>query len=177
MRSRAYSLALPLALAMAASPAWAIFKCTVDGKTSFQEQPCSDARGQTAIKALYEAPRLGGPTANGAPTAAVAPAPVAPAKPSETLEQERLRHEAEYALRDKKVEFNNFQQRCTREVDAIAARRQGFNDNVAGAMRAQAEASAATARATTCNTQVQSLQSQVDALQRKCDALGCKAPL
>ncbi|VTU16498.1 hypothetical protein SRS16CHR_01791 [Variovorax sp. SRS16] len=152
---------LAIVLVVASSPAWAIYKCTVEGHTSFQEQPCADARTQKDVHVQYEAPKLGS-------------APDAPRVQDNVaaLEKERMRHEAEYALRDKQAALTNFQRRCAQEVDAIAEGRNEVNS-----FRAQAEASAATARATSCNTQVQALQSQVDALQRKCDGMGCKAPL
>lgn len=149
---------------MLTSPAWAIYKCTVDGKTSFQEQPCAAGNKQTEI-------------------AVNAPPPMSAAGDTRVqdaaagLEKERLRHEAEYALRDKQNDLDNMQQRCARVVAAISANRDGFNNNLAGATRAQAEAQAAQAQATSCNTAVQALQAQVDTLQRRCDTMGCKAPL
>jgi len=151
---------LILLMLFAASPSWAIFKCTVDGKTAFQDAPCA---GGQAIKPLYEPEKIGA-----APPRAIVP------QSGESLEQERLRHETEYALRDKQVQLNNFRAKCDAEVKAIAANRRGFNDNVAGAMRGQAEAAAAQAYATNCATQSRTIEADLEDLRRQCAAQGCK---
>lgn len=160
--------ALALAAVLVASPSWAMFKCVVDGKTSFQEQPCAAGQAQTKLTPQY------------APSPAAAPIPVDRPTALEAtqdalakLEQERLRHETEYALRDKRAELDRFRARCDAEVRAIAARRNGFNDNVAGAMRGQAEAAAAGAFATNCQTQARALESEVEDLRRQCTERRC----
>ncbi|MEJ8821433.1 hypothetical protein WKW80_05195 [Variovorax humicola] len=148
----------------ACSPAWALYKCTEGGKTSFQEMPC--AAGGVVIKEQYAPEKLGSK-----------PARPSVQEQSASLEKERLRKDAEYALRDKQNELDNFRERCARTVAVINGNRTRYNDNLTGAALAQADATAAQAQATSCSGQTQVLQGQVDSLQRKCDAMGCKAPL
>lgn len=156
---------IALAFAFASTPAWAIYKCTVNGTVAFQEQPCADAKTQAQIRTQYEAEKIGSEPAVKSATLE---------EKASALETERLRHETEYALRDKRAQLTNFRAQCDAEVRAIAARRGGFNDNIAGAMRGQAEATAAAAHATQCSNQAKTLEDEVNDLRRQCTAQKCK---
>lgn len=156
------TFAIPLLLALAASPSWALYKCVAGGKTTFQEQPC-DGGQQTNIKPMYDA----------APINANAPTKSTVQSASE-LEQERKGFEASYRLRDRLNDLDNERRRCEAEVRAVAARRGAYNDNLAGAMRGQAEAAAAGALATSCDTRVRSVEADVQELRRQCTELKCK---
>lgn len=155
------------AIAIAAMPSWAVFKCTVDGRTSFQEQPCADARGQTSVRTQYEADKIGAAPAAVAPRASLQ-------QQSAIAEKERLAIDMAYRVRDKQVQLRDYRLQCDTQVRALADNRKGFNDNVAGATRANAESNAATAHATNCGVQAQALQSELDDLRRQCTAMGCK---
>lgn len=156
------------ALVILSTPSWAVFKCTVDGRTSFQEQPCADARGQTAVRTQYEADKIGA-----TPAAAAAPRPTVQQQVA-TLEKERLATDMAQKVSAKQDQLTSYRLRCDAQVRAIANNRQGFRDNLTGATLANAEANAATAHATNCATQTQALQSELDDLRRQCTAMGCK---
>jgi hypothetical protein len=85
-----------------------------------------------------------------------------------------MRTEAEYALRDKTVQLANFRSRCDAEIRAMSANRYGWNNNLAGATRSQAEATAASAHATNCDTQTRQLENELDALRRQCYERACR---
>lgn len=153
-------------LVLAAQPSWALYKCVENGKTSFQEAPCAAAQSQTVLKPAY------------APEAA----PATPAAKSRTeqaaegLEQERLRRESEYAVRDKRAELARFRDKCAGEVRAIADNRFGWNNNLAGATRSQAEAQAAQAHAAMCDTQARQIEGELNDLRSQCLARKCTLP-
>jgi Domain of unknown function (DUF4124) len=149
---------LVLFLALLSSPAWAIYKCAVDGKTTFQDGPCADARTQTKI------------------TPMVAPPPPADAPQRPSIAEQNRVYENERLARDIQARQNrlaNFRAHCSNEVQAIAANRFRYNDNLTGAMLGQGDAAAAQARATDCNTQAQGMQSEIDDLRRLCAERGC----
>lgn len=159
---------LLLALALTASPSWALFKCVADGKTSFQEHPCERASGQTSIKAQY-APAAFNATPDSTPRARTPQELVA------IMELERLRNEAEYALRDRNVRLSNHRAQCDADVRALAANRNGWNNNLAGATRSQAEATAASAHATNCDTQARQIEAEIVELRRVCAERACRS--
>lgn len=152
-------------LVLAAQPSWALYKCVEGGKTSFQETPCAGAQGQTVLRPTY------------APEAAPAPgAKSRTEQAAEGLEQERLRHESEYAVRDKRAELVRFREKCAADVRAINDNRFGWNNNLAGATRSQAEAQAAQAHAAMCNTQAQQIEGELNDLRSQCLARKCTLP-
>jgi len=148
---------------VASQPSWALYKCvSAAGPTSFQELPCEGAKTSTTIKAAIEPEKLG----------------TAPARPSlvdqsKELESERLRRGTEFALRDRRAQLASHQARCDNRVRDIAANRLGFNNNLAGATRSQAEATAASAHATNCDTQSRQIEGEIAELQRQCAAQKC----
>lgn len=158
---------LLIALALISTPSWALYKCVADGKTSFQELPCERAQGQTSITPQY-AP-LGLSAAPEVSTRARTPQESVAA-----LEKDRLRTETEYALRDKTERLSNHRARCDAEVRALSANRNGWNNNLAGATRSQAEATAASAHATNCDTQARQIEAEIGELRRECVVRACR---
>ena len=161
---------LALTFALVSTPSWAIFKCTVDGKTSFQEQPCENVKAQTKVHEQYRPESLG-----------TAPSPDSTQYKQKThqellaaYEAERLRNDATFALNNKRAEVANQRAQCAADVKALSDNRYGWNNNLAGAMRSQSEATAASARATSCDTQGRQLEAELEDLRRQCAARGCK---
>ncbi|MEB0056469.1 DUF4124 domain-containing protein [Variovorax sp. LG9.2] len=54
-----------MAALIAASPAWAVYQCKVDGKTSFQDAPCATGQVQTDVKVIAHAPSDDAPERSG----------------------------------------------------------------------------------------------------------------
>lgn len=153
-------------LVLAAQPSWALYKCVENGKTSFQETQCAGTQGQTVLKPAYvpEAARVEPGAKSRTEVAA------------EALEQERLRRESEYAVRDKRAELARFRDKCAAEVRAINDNRFGWNNNLAGATRSQAEAQAAQAQAALCTSQAQQIEGELNDLRSQCLARKCTLP-
>lgn len=158
---------LILALMLTATPSWALFKCVAEGRTSFQEQPCERTSGQTSIKPQYAPEAL---TTSGAS----APRARTPQELVATMELERMRNEAEYALRDRTIQLTNHRMRCDAEIRSMAANRNGWNNNLAGATRSQSEATAASAHATNCDTQARQIEADIVELRRTCALRACR---
>ncbi|MDP9919043.1 cell division septum initiation protein DivIVA [Variovorax boronicumulans] len=153
-------------LVLATQPSWAMFKCIENGKTSFQETPCANVQGQTVLKPQYTAETpVSAPDAKSRTEVA-----------ADALEEERLRREAEYAVRDKRAELARFREQCAAEVRAINDNRFGWNNNLAGATRSQAEAQAAQAQAAACDLQARTLESELAYLRSQCLARKCTLP-
>lgn len=86
------SMGLLAAVLIAASPAWAVNKCTgPDGKVAFQDAPCAGKGEKIVVRPASGLPGANAPAApslgalpTAAAPAAAAPAPVAPAAPAPT---------------------------------------------------------------------------------------------
>lgn len=151
-------------LVLAAQPSWALYKCSGNGSVSFQEQPCKASETQSEIETLASPP--------------AAPALPDTGRPSlqqqlDTAEADRLRRDAGYDLRDKKVQLANHQHACDAQQRAILSNRTRANNNLAGAMYEQSVATEANAAATRCDTRARELQAEVDEAGRLCTARRC----
>jgi hypothetical protein len=122
-----------LTLALSTSPAWALNKRVDNGKTSFQERPCA-AGQQTTLTPQYEP----------APITMRERRPVQEEVAAE-MEHDRLRRTAETTLVARQNDLYAFRQRYSAQVAEIASRRYGYNNNLAGAIADQSQATAAAA--------------------------------
>lgn len=159
-------------LILIAQPSWALYKCVgASGATSFQEMPCERAQAQTAIKPLVEAPKAPAASAD-------APAAAPGARPSiyeqnKQAEAERLRFDAQYALRDKLAMLERHRAACDAQQREILANTARARNNLAGATYAQSIATEANAAAVRCETRGRELQADVEEARRQCAARGC----
>ncbi|MDM0106026.1 hypothetical protein QTH97_13870 [Variovorax sp. J22R24] len=157
-------------LTLAGMPAFAMFKCIADGKTTFQELPCTAGARQTEIRSQYEAqePEM-------APTVAAPSTPTSDQLKLDSMESERLRREAAYALRDKLAEFTRYQASCERDHGVIFTRNADASRSITSAVYPQnvndASANMAAAR---CIAKVNELQQQLGALRLQCAARKCE---
>ncbi|BEP50538.1 DUF4124 domain-containing protein [Variovorax sp. V116] len=151
--------------AILCAPAWGMYKCVVDGKTSFQETPCAGAQAQTKLKEQYAPPVA---------TAAPSPSALSDQEKLATAERERLRRDAEYALRDANAAVSNHRAACDREQQYILGDKVRSNNNLAGAVRDQSISAEAQAAATRCDTRARELLAQVESARKRCDQLGCR---
>lgn len=118
-------LAIPLALASLPAHAQQMYKCTVDGRTTFSQFPCGQGAQKITVRAAAGdyAPA---PLAVAAPVAgAAAPASDRQALLTEMTRQRRIR-ELEYEIRDAEDDMDA-------ELDALRARQGRAANNLAGA--------------------------------------------
>jgi hypothetical protein len=142
-----------------------MYKCVSGGRTSFQEQPCDPAARQTVL------PHAAPPEA--------APRTTEPAQPSDqdnvdALEAERLRKEAEFALRDRSMQLANQVALCERTHGVVFSRGTDGNRSITGATYPLPTAGEVNAAATRCIARANNLQQELSRLRANCVARGCK---
>ena len=157
-----------------ASPAFALYKCVANGKTTFQEQECQSGEKQTQIRSQYDPPD---PAAAFTPTVSVPSTAVSASDQDKlaNMEAERLRRDAAYALRDKLAQYNNQQAACERNFGVVFSRTGvGTNRSVTGAVYQQSIYADANAGAARCIARINELQQEVGALRQQCAARNCE---
>lgn len=161
------SLLAALVLLIAA-PASAMYKCVLNGKTTFQEQACVDGAKETIIKSTQKDTEP-----DAAPTSA--PTVATDQEKLDVLESDRLRRETAYALRDKTVEFTNQQVLCERTFGVVYSRSGDAARTISGATYPQfpndPTNNAAAAR---CIARTSELQQQLGVLRAQCATRKCE---
>ncbi|MCB4362669.1 hypothetical protein KIH07_02910 [Hydrogenophaga taeniospiralis] len=179
MNAKATLLALTC---LAVSPAWAINKCTIDGRVVFQDAACP-GKGET----LSVRPASGAaPTTQASEAAGGGAKSDASAKPQTEAQrieqqiaasqQERRKQELEVRLvPDAFAAIRRQRAACDRDMKALQAKKSRANNNLAGATWESAISGEMTALATTCDTRNRELREDAAALRAECQQLGgCK---
>ena len=167
---------------MAATPAWAVYKCQdASGRTTFQEIPCTGAN--QGVK-LDVHPASGNPATPQAATAAGAVLPAtgtgteAPASASPSMtETDRLNQlSARLAKENRLSTLNNLavgaaqgeifraEAQCQAEIEAVRNRKALADNSLAGATWEQSLSSEMQAIAARCDTEQRRLQANLDRL-------------
>lgn len=165
---------------MAATPAWAVYKCQdASGRTTFQEIPCSGANqgGKLEVHpASGSAPKLQAPAGAGlAPPTVGTEAPAAPS-PAMT-ETDRLNNlSARLAKENRLATLNNLsisgaqgemlraQAQCQAEIEAVRKRKELADNSLAGATWQQSLSAEMQAMAARCDTEQRRLQANLERL-------------
>ncbi len=137
-----------------------VYKCVSGRSTTFQERPCDSTERQSVIPS--------------APAAEVA-IPTTPPSDQQRLdglEAERLRKEAEFAVRDKAAQLASQVGVCERVHGVVFSR--GNDRSLTGATYPQTQSADSNARAARCIARANDLQQQLARLRGDCIARGCK---
>lgn len=162
----------------AAAPAWAVNKCTIDGRVVFQDAPCP-GKGETLIvrPASGSAPRAQPAGERSSDEAGGTEKPLTEAQRIERqvaasqlqrrkqLMEIRIVPDAESAVHAHRAQ-------CERDMKALQAKKALANNNLAGATWENAISGEMTALATTCDTRNRELRENAAALRAECLQLG-----
>lgn len=151
---RRITAALAAAIAILSSPAHAVYKCVINGKTTYSQEPCADGARQ-----IDTTPARGLPSAQAQPNSARRTIETV-----ETLAAARRLRNLEFDIDASQRRLDSLRDSMTRELDALRAKRAHASNNLAGALWEQSiatEMQAVAARYT----------ADLDAEQRKLDAL------
>ncbi|ART52786.1 hypothetical protein CBP34_15480 [Acidovorax carolinensis] len=169
-----------LAIALLASPTWAINKCIgPDGKVVFQDAPCA-GKGETinVQPASGHAPKtVPAATTAGANAAPATVANTAPANKKEGAFGEswqRRTYLENRGVADARAATDNHQRECAAQQVALASRKRIANNNLAGATWEQSISAEMQAAATMCDSRSRELRAELEALQKELRELQAK---
>jgi hypothetical protein len=180
MRQKLNVAAAVIALfAVINSPAWAVNKCSIDGKTVFQDALCP-GKGE-AIKVRPASGSAPAPASDASAAGVLATnKPVSEAQRIEARVKESQNSRRKTELQERLVP-NTMQsiwlqrQGCDREFEALRNKKRLANNNLAGATWENSISSEMTAVATRCDSKARELELQLETLKRECGGLGgCK---
>lgn len=157
---------LLIAAMLVAAPASAMYKCVQAGQTSFQEQACPSGAIQTTIRSAPV-------DEDAAPPAASAPRLSDEDRLAE-YERDRLRRDAEYALRDKLAQLANQQAYCERSAGVTFSRNASGTRSITGAVYVQSDSATVNAAAVRCISRINELQQEVGQLRQQCAVRRCQ---
>lgn len=148
------------------APAIGMYKCVMGGHTSFQEQECPSGAAQTSIRSA--------PVTEGlAPPAVPAPQLTDEDRLAD-YERERLRHDAQYALRDKLAQLASQQAYCERSAGVTFSRNSAGTRSITGAVYVQSDSATVNAAAVRCIARINELQQEVGQLRQQCAVRRCE---
>jgi hypothetical protein len=167
-------LSASLCLAIA-GPAFAINKCTgADGKTVFQDAPCMGKGETITVKPASgqaPAPVIATPAAaaSGAAPAAASPAPAATAKKEGAFgEKWRRKTDLEsHLISNARGELSSHMQSCQQQQSALAAKKGGARNNLAGATWEASISAEMQAAATMCDTKARDIRAKLEGYERE----------
>lgn len=169
-----HALALGFALTTVLSvPANAVYKCILDGKTTFQELACPAGTVQSTIRPQSTV-RMESEGGTSLPTDAANPGQSDQEK-LDVLESARLRRDAAFALRDKVAQLANQQALCERNFGVIFSRG-GPNNAITGAVYTQGAMGDTNLPAQRCIARTNELQQEVGTARAQCAARNCEKP-
>lgn len=176
-------IALLAIACLAASPAWAINKCTgADGKVVFQDAPCA-GKGETlnvrpASGASRSLPVADAPTATpagGDPAPGQAPMTEVQRIEKQIAESQKARRKQEFEVRlvpDAEAAIHSHRAQCDAEIRALQIKKTSANNNLAGATWEASISSEMAAVATRCDTRNRELRENAARLRAQCTELG-----
>ena len=178
MRRAACAGVLLVGVALA-GPSWAVNKCVgADGRVSFQDAPCAGAGGAIVVR----------PASGAAPRVQPAPAPAqgdtgndaarpAPRKEGAFGERwQRRTYLENRGVPDAIAELEGLKRECRRKLDELEARKDGANNNLAGATWEQSISAEMQAHATLCDMRQRELLAHRDRLEQELRELQAENP-
>lgn len=172
--------AVLLALAcLAASPAWAVNKCTIDGKTVFQDAPCPGKGEQLNVKPASGSARpqsASTQSADGASsTKPQTEAQRLEANVAASQKQRRLRELEQREVPGADHEIRSHLKACEEEQVRLERAKGAYVQNLYGKTDAAQKASEQAAAAARCDTKDRDLRATAARLRTECQQLGgCK---
>lgn len=171
------SLAMGMCAMLSTSPSWAIYQCTTNGHTSFQDFPC--AKNASQAREIAVNPAYGEASTAGA-DAASNPQPVSSDK---LRQQNRLRDLDNNLIPQARQSIRRASNQCNARIESVKKQKVFPEDehtaasanqplrNLALATRDQAISAEMQAIATQCATEQQRLQADLDQLFNEKSAL------
>lgn len=161
---------LGLLLVLSAAPSWAIYKCTEEGRTVFQEQACADGRGVR----IDVRPASGAGPDGGQPAAQTRGQTEADRLNALTAQSQRDRRIVTLDARlipDAQSAIDRKRYNCDQEMTALKNRKMTARNNLAGATWEQSLSTEMTAVATRCDTELRLLQDDLSRYQQEASEL------
>lgn len=159
------------AVLIAASPAWAINKCTgADGKVVFQDAPCMGRGEKLEVRpasgpAQQQAPAA---QADGANSPGAAPAPALKKKEGAFGESwQRRTYLENRGIADARAAIDHHQRECVAKQASLSSRKRQANNNLAGATWEQSISAEMQAAAAMCDSRSRELRAELESLQRE----------
>lgn len=141
-----------------------IYKCTVSGKTVFQDRPCANASSdQNLVDVKPVAPSSAAPATN-AETEALN-------KYFDAARIEDRQRELQYKISNKQREKSSLQSQMDRELAALREKKLYANNNLAGATYQQSISSEMQAVATSYDTKIRSIDAEIERYQKELETL------
>lgn len=154
---------------LAATPVWAINKCTgADGKVAFQDAPCAGKGEKIEVRpASGAAPKAAASAAGATATTGVA-APPAKKKEGAFGESWRRRTYLEnQGVPGARGALQSNKRDCERKLADLEARKSTANNNLAGATYLQSLSAQMQAEATMCDMRSRDLSTKLQALEKE----------
>jgi len=167
-----------LALAcLAASPTWAVNKCTIEGRVVFQDAACP---GKGEVLVVRPASGAAPAPPNEAGSDSAQPERKKPMTEAQRIEA-RVRSSQDARRRSDLetrivpgvgMEIDRHRSQCDREYRALQDKKRAANNNLAGATWEGSISSEMTALATRCDTRNRDLRADLEKLRAECQRLG-----
>lgn len=152
--------AFAAAILLATTPAGAVYKCVIDGRTTYSQRPCADDAQQ-----IDTTPARGRRTAPGQTTSTE--------RVSETahdLAGARHLRNLDFDIDRTERRIDALRQRMSREMDALRAKKAHANNNLAGATWEQSIGTEMQAVASRYTTDIEAEQRKLDDLRARRNA-------
>lgn len=160
------ALIAAITLLVAGSASAEIYKCTVDGKTSFSETPCVNAKAGGAIKL-----KLDEPTAKLIPAVANAAGSAPVVSDKDKSDQDfRVRHRLRAIEEDitrAQAQIRSLNSQMETEMDNLRASKRISNNNLAGATRDVSISGEMEAVASKYTNKIKSLEVEIETLRQE----------
>jgi hypothetical protein len=146
-----------------------VFKCVEDGKTVFQDRPCSAAGVAITVTPANR---------TNVPESEPGKAPAEPRsltklrEHTQSMELERRQREIAYAIRDSEQEIDGYRTQMDRELAALQYKKSQANNNLAGATWEQSISTEMQAVSEKYRTKIQIARDRIVDLRKRAADLG-----
>lgn len=168
-----------IAVALLSSPAWAVNKCQVNGKTVFQDAPCplGATGGEIEVRPASGKARVAvpaaAPVAEGSVPSAAGVGKAAPKNYGDKLEFERKGRSAWYARRNAQGALDGQIVRCRDEQAKLDREKRYSMNNLAGATRDVSLSNQMEAAAALCKLETDARIRELETAKAECSKYAC----
>jgi hypothetical protein len=158
------------ALCLASGVQAQVYKCKIDGKTVFSDQPCAaDAKPMDVRPA---AGRADSGASSFQPSAAPINASSNPQALVERMERDRERRALEHQINDRRSQINAEQAAMDRDLGALRQQKQRANNNLAGATWEKSISEEMNAVVARYDVRIRALQDEIKRMEADLAGLG-----
>lgn len=166
-------LAIAAVVALSAPARAQIYKCQINGKTVFSDQPCApDAAPIKVQPARGHSPTEPAPPAALGTSATSQPLEYGPAATearlrsiTDDMSRQRQLREIEHQIKIEYLRINDEEDAMQGEIAALRARKRRANNNLAGAVLEQSISNEMAAVTSRYETRIQTIRSKIDRLE------------